>query len=187
MKIIFAQGNPEPKYAGTRHNIGFEVLNDLAEHLDAKWEEKPKFNAYIAKSTIDGEQVLLVKPTTYYNETGTSARKLIDFYKLNSIDDIIVVHDDLALNFGIIRLRQGGRDAGNNGIKSLASHIGPDFARIRIGILTDKHERFDDSDYVTSRFSSEEKKILKEKINPTTIDIIKRFCDGDFEHTSHKL
>ncbi|NTW61269.1 peptidyl-tRNA hydrolase, partial [Candidatus Saccharibacteria bacterium] len=112
MKIIFAQGNPEPRYSGTRHNVGFAVLNELAHNLNLKWEDRPKFSAHTAEATIAGEKVLLVKPTTYYNETGLSARKIIDFYKLDPTADLIVIHDDLALEFGIIRVRQGGRDAG---------------------------------------------------------------------------
>ena len=99
MKLIFAQGNPETKYDQTRHNVGFRVIDAFADTHDLKWTEKTKFNALIAEMTIDGEKIILAKPTTYYNETGQSARKLIDFYSILPEHDLLVIHDDLALPF----------------------------------------------------------------------------------------
>lgn len=156
MKVIFAQGNPETKYDGTRHNIGFALLDTFAREQDATFQEKSKFFAHIAELTANGDKILLVKPTTYYNETGQSARALVDFYKLNPATDVLVVHDDLALPLGTLRTRQKGSDAGNNGIKSLNAHLGPDYARLRIGIYNDLRERIDDADFVLSRFSKDE-------------------------------
>jgi PTH1 family peptidyl-tRNA hydrolase len=111
MKIIFAQGNPEPDYANTRHNIGFTVLNELSEQLKLKWNGSSKFHAQIAEASISGEKVLLVKPTTFYNDTGASIRKIVDFYKLDPSHELLVIHDDLALAFGVIRIRSEGSDA----------------------------------------------------------------------------
>jgi len=110
VKIIFAQGNPGPDYAGTRHNIGFISIDTLANKLEAGWTNKPKFHALIANGTIGSEKVLFIKPTTFYNETGVSARKLIDFYKIDPAKDLLVIHDDLALPFGTIRVRGRGSD-----------------------------------------------------------------------------
>lgn len=185
MKIIFAQGNPEPEYTSSRHNVGFAILNSLAEEFNAKWSEKPKFFAFTAELTIDDEKVLLVKPTTYYNETSASARKFIDFYKLDQSTDFLVVHDDLALPFGTIRIRQKGSDGGNNGIKSLNSHINSNYTRIRVGIGNDL--KIEDTDLVLSKFNAEESKQLKDKIIPQAIDLIKQFCNGTIESTSYKI
>ena len=187
MKLIFAQGNPEPDYALSRHNVGFLVLNTLASKLGAQWSEKPKFAAFVAETTLAGEKVLLVKPTTYYNETGVSARKLIDFYKLDPMADLLVIHDDLALPFGTLRVREKGSDAGNNGIKSLNAHVGTTYARIRIGTWNERRDHMDDAAFVLARFTPEESNQLKENIAPYTIELIEAFCQGALKVTSHSL
>ncbi len=187
MKIIFAQGNPGLEYAASRHNVGFVVLDALAQQLRAKWTDKSKFNAMTAEVTIADKKVILVKPTTFYNETGISARKLIDFYKLDQTKDLLVVHDDLALTFGMIRVRQQGSDAGNNGIKSLNSHLGEQFARIRIGTQNELHEQMDDTLFVLSKFNGDESARLKDEIIPKVIELIEQFCARKLIITSHKL
>ena len=185
MKIIFAQGNPESQFDNTRHNIGFLVLDQTAKRLSIDWTDKPKFKSLIAETNIDNEKVLFVKPTTFYNETGQSARSLVDFYKLNPSTEFLVVHDDLALPFGTIRTRQQGSDAGNNGIKSINAHIGPDYARIRIGIHNDLRDRIDDADFVLGHFSAEENKQLK-AITQKATDLIDDYIAGNLETTTHK-
>ncbi|MFZ2125605.1 MAG: aminoacyl-tRNA hydrolase [Candidatus Saccharimonadales bacterium] len=187
MKLIFAQGNPEPDYTKTRHNIGFEVVNTLAEKLDAGWTKKPKFDAIIAEVRIGNDKVLLAKPMTYYNETGKAARKLVDFYKLDPTKDLLVVHDDLALPFGSIRVRGQGSDAGNNGIKSLNSHLGHHYTRIRVGILNEFRDKMGDTNFVVSNFRNAETRQLKKSIIPQTIEIINEFCTGATKHTSYKV
>ena len=132
MKVILALGNPGEKYAYTRHNAGFLIIDQLTAEQSAQFSNKPKFFADIAELNMSGEKILLVKPTTYYNEVGISARAILDFYKL-TLDDLLIIHDDTALDFGKIRVRRGGRDAGSNGLKSLHAHIGSDFWHIRIG------------------------------------------------------
>ena len=186
MKIIFAQGNPEPDYTNSRHNVGFAVLNSLADSLDAKWVNKPKFHAIIAETEITGEKVLLIKPTSFYNETGIPARKITDFYKIDPTKDLLVIHDDFALPFGIIRVRNQGSDAGNNGIKSINNHIGQNYTRIRIGIWTELRETIDDADFVLAEFNVNELKQLSEAIIPQAIELINTFCDGKLSPTSHK-
>jgi PTH1 family peptidyl-tRNA hydrolase len=152
MKVILGQGNPDAKYDRTRHNVGFAVIDQFARNHDLTWSEKSKFHALVAEATVDGEKVILAKPTTYYKETGVSARKLIDFYSLDPANDLLVVHDDLALPLGTIRTRKQGSDAGNNGIKSLNSHLGPDYHRVRIGIWSDLRDRMYDAVFVLSKF-----------------------------------
>lgn len=187
MKLIFAQGNPETKYDGTRHNVGFAVLDQYAAGHNATFSEKPKFFGHIAELSIAGEKTLLVKPDTYYNETGRSARALVDFYKLDTATDLLVVHDDLALPFGTLRVRQQGRDAGNNGIKSLNAHLGDSYHRLRIGVDNDLRTLAGDTDFVLGRFTQEEHTALDQTIIPAADAIIDAFIANQHEITSHSL
>jgi PTH1 family peptidyl-tRNA hydrolase len=186
MKLIFAQGNPEPEYAKIRHNVGFMVLNSIAEKLDAKWTEKSKFNAIITEVNIDEEKVLLVKPTTFYNETGPSLRKIVDFYKIDTENNLLVIHDDLALPFGTIRIRKQGSDAGNNGIKSINAHIDENYTRIKIGIYNELRDKIDDADFVLAKFNAEESSQLEKTIVPHAIKLVVQFVNNSLEHTSYK-
>lgn len=185
MKVIFAQGNPGSEYAGTRHNVGFMALDKLAGEYNVSFTPKAKFYADIAEIIIAGDKVLLAKPTTFYNETGRSARALVDFYKFDPKDDLLVVHDDLALPFGTIRIRSKGSDAGNNGIKSLNASIGADYSRIRIGIGTDLREQMNDADFVLGRFRTNEARTLKEEIIPKNIELLQDFLIGKLKETSY--
>ena len=99
MKVILALGNPGEKYTNTRHNAGFLAIDKFASENNAVFCNKPKFSADIAELNISGEKILLVKPTTFYNEVGISARAILDFYKL-TLDDLLIIHDDTALDFG---------------------------------------------------------------------------------------
>lgn len=186
MKIIFAQGNPEPEYTSTRHNIGFSILNKLADSLKVEWIKKTKFNSFVAETKVGEEKVLLVKPNTYYNETGVALRKITDFYKINICDDLLVIHDDLNLPFGSIRVRNSGSDGGNNGVKSINDHVGKDYPRIRIGISNSLHNKIDDADFVLSKLNAKESKYLKESLTPKMIDLIEQFCNQTLVITSYK-
>ncbi|MBC7943242.1 aminoacyl-tRNA hydrolase [Candidatus Saccharibacteria bacterium] len=187
MKLILGQGNPGTKYDRTRHNVGFYSLNQFAISHDLTWSEKSKFKALLAETTINGEKVILAKPTTYYNETGISARKLIDFYSLDPKSDLLVIHDDLALPLGTIRTRKQGSDAGNNGIKSLNSHLGPDYHRVRIGIWNELRDHMDDAEFVLSRFNKDESNNLRTVVVPKVVELIDTFCKKGLESTSHKI
>lgn len=183
MKIIFAQGNPGPNYQTTRHNVGFMAIDKVARENSAPFSTKSKFQAEIAELILEGEKLLLVKPTTFYNETGIAAHQLIDFYKLTASTDFLVIHDELALPFGVIRTRTQGSDAGNNGIKSLNAHLGPQYARIRIGIYNSLRDQTDDANFVLGNFSADEKSSLDAIF--THVDyFIKQFLRGAFEPTS---
>lgn len=187
MKVIFAQGNPGLQYKNTRHNVGFLVVDSLAEQHRADFIKKPKFHAEIAEVTIADEKTLLVKPSTFYNETGQAARLITDFYKLSAKDDFLVIHDDLALPLGTIRVREKGSDAGNNGIKSLNAHLGTNYSRIRVGIYNDLRDRVHDADFVLSGFTKAEYEVLSSTITPKVIELIEAFCTGDLATTSHKI
>lgn len=160
MKVILGQGNPGDTYALTRHNIGFMQLDMLAREFSVSFVPKTKFQALIAEATVNGEKILLVKPQTYYNDTGLAARSIVDFYKLRPEHDLLVIHDELALPFGTIKTRSEGSDAGNNGIKSLNSHLTPNYLRIRIGIYNPLRERMDDADFVLAKFSQDERELF---------------------------
>ncbi len=186
MKVILALGNPGDKYAYTRHNAGFLVIDQLAAGQSAQFSNKPKFSADIAELNMSGEKILLVKPTTYYNEVGIAARAILDFYKL-TLDDLLIIHDDTALDFGKIRVRKGGRDAGSNGLKSLHAHIGSDFWHIRIGTDNLLRRQIGDVDFVLSKFNADEQKILRDWTIPESIKLIGTFLDDTIEPLSVKL
>lgn len=133
MKIIAGLGNPGAEYAKTRHNVGFMLVDALAAKLGADdWREK--YDAMVLETRIGLEKVLLVKPLTYMNESGRAIGPLLSWYKLEA-EDLIVVHDDMDIPAGTIRIRKKGSAGGHNGIKSLLAHVGDEhFARVRIGI-----------------------------------------------------
>lgn len=184
MRLILAQGNPGTEYRDTRHNVGFRMLDAYANSGGYEWAEKTKFQAYVAEATSADEKTLLVKPTTYYNDTGVAARTLIDFYKIDPAD-LLVLHDDLMLPLGTIRTRERGSDAGNNGVKSLNSHLGQDFKRVRIGIWTELADRMEATAFVLGKFAADEQKALSD-VEPTILHIIDNFIHGIFESTSYK-
>lgn len=186
MKIIFAQGNPGTEYEKTRHNVGFLAIDYYADKNAAAFQYKEKFKAAIAELIVSNEKVLLVKPTTFYNETGTSARAIIDFYKAHTTD-ILALHDELALPFGTIRTRGKGSDAGNNGIKSLNAHVGQDYTRARIGIANDISARADAMNFVLARFSVEELKTLNDYLLPKISEVIDSFIGESLDFTSHVI
>ena len=136
MLIIAGQGNPGEKYAGNRHNIGFMALDEIARHHGfGPW--KAKFGGQVSEGWIEGGsarvKALLIKPATFYNETGRSVGEAVRFYKLSG-EDVVVFHDEIDLAPGRIRVKIGGGHSGNNGIKSLIAHLGNEFRRIRLGV-----------------------------------------------------
>ncbi len=184
MKVIIGLGNPEEKYRGTRHNVGFWALEALGLAWGASFKLETKFNARIAVANIAGEKVLLVQPQTYYNDVGVSARGLLDFYKLTT-DDLLLIHDDLALPLGTIRTRLGGSDGGNNGLKSLAAHISVDTARIRVGVWVEHHHGADKVGIVLGKFSKQEQAVLTDEL-PIIKRIVEDFIADKLEVTTHK-
>lgn len=187
MKLILAQGNPGPEYARSRHNIGFMALDYLHEHQNlVDFQPKSKFQALISELSAGNDKIILAKPTTFYNETGRSARAIADFYQI-ATNNILLIHDELALDFGTIRVRSSGSDAGNKGVRSLTSHLGPDFWRIRIGINNPLTEHMDNADFVLSRLSEQEKKALTDSILPEVCSLVKSFIDGDIEPSSRQI
>lgn len=135
MKLIVGLGNPGDKYKFTRHNAGFMVLDYIAYNNNFEFNYESKFNAEIAKTIIENQTVLLAKPHTFMNLSGQSLIAIMNFYKINK-DDILIIYDDLALPIGKMRFRAKGSDGGHNGIKSIIKVLGNknDFSRLKIGI-----------------------------------------------------
>ena len=156
MYVIAGLGNPDKKYQNTRHNIGFDVIDALAEKYNISMNEK-KHKAICGKGMIAGEKVLLVKPQTYMNLSGESIAEVMAFYKLDPAEDLIVIFDDISLSPGNIRIRAKGSAGGHNVIKSIIAETGSsDFARIKVGV-GEKPEGWDLADHVLGHFSKEER------------------------------
>ncbi|MGP0062971.1 MAG: aminoacyl-tRNA hydrolase [Isosphaeraceae bacterium] len=161
MKLVVGLGNPGTKYQGTRHNIGFELVDRLAEG-GVRPSFSRKFEGLIAEIEIDYRRVLLLKPETFMNLSGRSVGQALRFYKIE-LADMLVVCDDLSLPLGKLRLRPGGSDGGQKGLRDITAHVGTDqFARLRIGI--GDRENVDAADFVLGRFRSSERPIIDDTL-----------------------
>ena len=160
MYIIAGLGNPTREYEKTRHNVGFEVIDVLADMLGTTVEEK-KFKGCYGRGIIGGEKVLLLKPQTFMNLSGESIRVASDFYKVDP-EHIIIIYDDISLDVGQLRIRKKGSAGGHNGIKNIIAHLGTqEFPRIKVGV-GDKPKKMDLADYVLSRFSKEDRAAMED-------------------------
>ncbi|SDY65056.1 peptidyl-tRNA hydrolase [Jannaschia faecimaris] len=166
MQLWVGLGNPGAKYAGNRHNIGFMALDRIAEEQGAPW--RSKFQGDLAEVRFGSEKVWLLKPHTFMNLSGQSVGEAMRFHKLEP-GDVTVFHDELDLAPGKLRLKQGGGHAGHNGLRSIHQHIGPDYARVRLGIGHPGHkDRV--AAYVLSDFAKAEGQMLE--------DLLRGICDG---------
>ncbi|MBS4816352.1 MAG: aminoacyl-tRNA hydrolase [Clostridium sp.] len=167
MYIIVGLGNPERKYDGTRHNIGFSALTVLADTYGISMDIK-KHKAVCGKGVIEGQKVLLAMPQTYMNLSGESVRELVDYYKIDPEEELIVIYDDINLAPGKLRIRPKGSAGGHNGIKNIIAHLGTQvFPRIRVGV-GEKPKGWDLADYVLGRFPREEEPVIREALEKTT-------------------
>ncbi|MBE5924305.1 MAG: aminoacyl-tRNA hydrolase [Lachnospiraceae bacterium] len=160
MKLIVGLGNPEARYDGTRHNVGFDVIDLMADKFKIGLDTV-KHKGIYGKGKIEGQTVILLKPMTYMNLSGESVSQVAAYYKI-APEDIIVVYDDINLDVGRLRVRGKGSAGGHNGIKNIIAHLHTeDFPRVRVGIGK-KHPKMDLADYVLSHFSDEEVKSMQE-------------------------
>ena len=160
MYIIAGLGNPTREYEKTRHNVGFDTIDVLADKLNTSVDEK-KFKGLYGRGIIAGEKVILLKPQTFMNLSGESVREAADFYKVDP-EHIIVIYDDISLDVGQLRIRKKGSAGGHNGIKNIIAHLGTqEFPRIKVGV-GDKPPRMDLADYVLSRFSKEDREKMEQ-------------------------
>lgn len=161
--LIVGLGNPGVAYENTRHNIGFQVLDQLGER-QKKPIQRLKFKALTNLFTISGEKVLVMKPVTYMNLSGEAVRPAADFYKIPP-ERILVVSDDTALPAGRLRIRKGGSAGGHNGLKSIIQHLGSDqFPRLRVGVGEKPHPDYDMADWVLGKFTGEDKKKMDQAV-----------------------
>ena len=179
MKVIVGLGNPGQRYALTKHNIGFWVVDRLSH----KWQipiDKEKWKAEVGEAMIDGEKILLAKPQTYMNLSGESVRQICDFFQLH-MDDLLVIYDDLDLPMGKIRLRLKGSSGGHNGMKSIIDHLKTEkLKRIKIGI--GRPEGLESvSDYVLSPFRKEDLSLVEEAVE-RSVQAVQEWLRVDFNH-----
>lgn len=163
MKLIVGLGNPGKEYVNTRHNIGFTFLDSYIEHCNSTVNWINKFDGLYSQITINGEKIVLLKPQTFMNLSGNSVRKVMDYFKID-INDILIISDDLDLKIGNFKLKSNGSSGGHNGLKDIENKIGSNqYKRLKIGISKDKD--IDTKDYVLGKFSVEENKILHDLFN----------------------
>lgn len=179
MYIIVGLGNPGKDYQNTRHNIGFDVIDALAEVAGISVIEK-KHKAIIGKGVLDGQKVILVKPQTYMNLSGESVRDVIDYYKIDEEQELIVISDDISLDVGMLRVRKKGSAGGHNGLKNIIQHLGHDtFMRIKMGV-GEKPKGYDLADYVLGHFTGEERKVMDEAAKKAT-EAIRMMIAGEVD------
>ena len=180
MYIIAGLGNPDRKYAGTRHNIGFDVVTYLSDKYNIGLS-KTGFKSKLGQGFIDGEKVLLMKPQTYMNLSGEAVGEAVNFYKLDAATDLIIVQDDIDLPPGNIRIRVKGSAGGHNGIKSIISHMGGnEFIRIKVGV-GGKPEGRDLADHVLSGFDRDTEPLIRkviEKAGEAVLTIMKEGAEA---------
>ena len=161
MYIIAGLGNPTAQYEGTRHNVGFDVIDVIAKQYNISVDVR-KSRAFIGKGMIEGQKVILVKPQTYMNLSGESIRGLVDYYKIDPENELVVIYDDVSLDVGQLRIRKKGSAGGHNGIKNIIAHLGTQiFPRIKVGV-GEKPKKYDLADYVLGHFSKGEREQMEE-------------------------
>ena len=179
MFIIVGLGNPTKEYNGTRHNVGFDVIDAIADQYNISVTER-KCRAFCGSGIIEGRKVSLVKPQTYMNLSGESVRGFIDFYKIDVETELLVIYDDVSLDVGQLRIRKKGSAGGHNGIKNIIQHAGTNvFQRIKVGV-GEKPKEYDLADYVLGHFSKAEKELMLEGYE-NAIEAVRMIVQDDIE------
>lgn len=179
MFIIVGLGNPTAEYAGTRHNVGFDVIDQIADKYNISVMER-KHRAFCGKGIIGGQKVILVKPQTYMNLSGESVRSVLDFYKVDVETELLVIFDDISLDVGQLRIRKKGSAGGHNGIKNIIQHLGTNvFHRIKVGV-GEKPKGYDLADYVLGHFSKGEKEQMEEGYNKA-VNAVELMLQGEVD------
>jgi len=179
MYIIVGLGNPGKQYTHTRHNVGFDTIDILADKYRININDK-KHKALYGKGTIENQKVILVKPQTFMNLSGESVRAFIDYYKVDEQEELIIIYDDISLEPGQLRLRVKGSAGGHNGIKSIIRHLGGQvFKRVKVGI-GEKPRCYDLADYVLSRFSKAERELVDDSLE-RAVDAVVKMITGNME------
>ncbi len=184
LRIIVGLGNPGPEHQVTRHNVGFWFVDLLARRHGGEFRDYRKYSGETARVTIDGQELILLKPTTYMNRSGLSVRQISDFYKI-APDDILVAHDELDLPVGSVRLKNGGGHGGHNGLRDTIAHIGENFWRLRLGI-GHPGSKADVIDYVLTRAPRVEEELILEAVS-TAADSVPLILEQGAERAMTKL
>ena len=183
MKLIVGLGNPGKDYENTRHNVGFMVMDRLSDVMNVSISTT-KFKGEYVKFKYHGEDVILLKPMTYMNNSGESVRQVMDYFKID-VEDLLVVYDDMDMPVGKLRLRQSGSAGGHNGIKNIILHTGSqNFNRIRVGIDRSKYIKV--VDYVLSRFTKDEQDAINQGIENAS-DAVIDYLDHGFNHAMNRF
>ena len=161
ISVIAGVGNPGPKYRNTRHNLGYDLIDRLALQLGSQWKSVPKFEAEIAHANFRDRKLVLVKPLTFMNACSRSLGPILRYWSL-SPESLLVLYDDITLEFSRVKLSQNGSAGGHNGIADLQEHLGDHFSRFRIGIGAKPHKEMDLADYVLSHLTKNEQNLLAE-------------------------
>lgn len=182
--MIVGLGNPGKQYENSRHNAGFITLDTLAEKHGCKLN-KIKFKSYTGACTINGVKVMLMKPTTYMNNSGQAVTEAMNFYKLPP-ENVIIIFDDISLNVGNLRIKRKGSDGGQNGMKNIIYLSGHDtFPRIKIGIGAKPNPNWELADWVLSKFTKEERKAIGQ-VAENACDALEYMVKGDFDTPMNK-
>lgn len=176
--LIVGLGNPGAKYAGTRHNAGFDALDWAARRWGIR-VDRARFDALTGTGEAAGHKVLLLKPQTFMNLSGQAVGKAAAFYKVPA-QNVIVLFDDISLAPGRLRLRKAGSAGGHNGVKSIISQIGQEFPRVKIGVGAKPHPEYDLADWVLSRFTPDERKAMEARYDDVA-DALEMMMKGQFE------
>lgn len=177
MVIIAGLGNPTKEYEHTRHNVGFDTIDCIADQYGISINEK-KHRALVGKGMIEGQKVILLKPQTFMNLSGESIRAAVDFYKVDEKEELIVIYDDISLPPGQLRIRKKGSAGGHNGIKNIIAHLGHDsFMRIKVGV-GEKPAGYDLADYVLGHFSKEDRAIMDDAFKEAAEAVKMMITDG---------
>jgi peptidyl-tRNA hydrolase, PTH1 family len=184
LRIIVGLGNPGPEHLVTRHNAGFWFVDLLARRHSGEFRDYRKFSGETAKINIEGQEIVLLKPTTYMNRSGLSIRQLSDFYKIKP-EDILVAHDELDLPVGTVRLKQGGGHGGHNGLRDTIAHIGETFWRMRLGI-GHPGNKAEVIDYVLTRAPRAEEDLILDAVG-IAVDCIPLLLEQGAERAMTRL
>ena len=168
MLLFVGLGNPTPNSENNRHNVGFKIIDTINKKFNLS-KQKPKFKGLLTTGNVKDQKIYAIKPLTFMNNSGICIRELIEYFKIN-VQDVIVFHDDLDIEFGKIKAKFGGSDAGHNGIASIDKYVGKDYSRVRIGIGKPKNN-IETADFVLQNFDEDEK-IGLEKISNNITDSI---------------
>lgn len=184
MYLIVGLGNIGREYEKTRHNFGFLLLNQIVEDYGFSAQSK-NFKSEIFIGEIDGNKIIAIKPQTFMNRSGISVSQIANFYKIET-KNIIVLHDDLDLELGRIKVKIGGGNAGHNGLRSIDEMLGKNYLRVRLGIGRPQNSEFATSDYVLGKFSLAEL-IKVQKVNEKISDLVCELLDGEIEAFMNKF